>query len=143
MNDKRIWLAILIPLLVAGVFAAMNLLDFYMGAERSVYDLLLHVKPAVPEEESLMFLDIDDTAIAQVGQFPWSRDIMADGLILLKEFEAAYAVFDIEYTEQSPRGVNVALLNDEIPEVFGQEFAVINQNIHVFLFEGIDSDICG
>ena len=60
MNDKRIWLAILIPLLVAGVFAAMNLLDFYTGAERSVYDLLLHVKPAVPEEESLMFLDIDD-----------------------------------------------------------------------------------
>ena len=129
MNDKRIWLAILIPLLVAGAFAAMNLLDFYTGAERSVYDLLLHVKPAVPEEQSLMFLDIDDTAIAQVGQFPWSRDIMADGLILLKEFEAAYAVFDIEYTEQSPRGVNVALLNDEIPEVFGQEFAVINQNI--------------
>jgi adenylate cyclase len=93
-----------------------------------VYDLLLHVKPAVPEEESLLFLDIDDTAIAQVGQFPWGRDIMADGLILLKEFEAAYAVFDIEYTEQSPRGVNVALLN-EIPEIFGQEFTVINQNI--------------
>lgn len=129
MNDKRIWLAILIPLLVAGAFAALNLLDFYTGAERSVYDLLLHVKPAGPEEQSLLFLDIDDTAIAQVGQFPWSRDIMADGLILLKEFEAAYAVFDIEYTEQSPRGVNVSLLNHEIPEIFDQEFAVINQNI--------------
>ncbi|MCK5008554.1 MAG: CHASE2 domain-containing protein, partial [Spirochaetales bacterium] len=128
MNDKRIWLAILIPLLIAGAFALLNLVDFYTGAERSVYDLLLHVKPAVPEEESLLFLDIDDTAIAQVGQFPWGRDIMADGLILLKEFEAAYAVFDIEYTEQSPRGVNVALLN-EIPEIFGQEFTVINQNI--------------
>jgi len=129
MKDKRLWLAILIPLLIAGAFAALNLLDFYTGAERGAYDLLLHVKPTVPQEESLLFLDIDDTAIAQVGQFPWSRDIMADGLILLKEFEAAYAVFDIEYTEQSPRGVNVALLNDEIPEVFGQEFAVINQNI--------------
>ncbi|MEE9309200.1 MAG: adenylate/guanylate cyclase domain-containing protein [Spirochaetia bacterium] len=128
MTDKRIWLAILIPLLIAGAFVLLNLVDFYTGAERSVYDLLLHVKPAVPEEESLLFLDIDDTAIAQVGQFPWGRDIMADGLILLKEFEAAYAVFDIEYTEQSPRGVNVALLN-EIPEIFGQEFTVINQNI--------------
>ena len=94
-----------------------------MGLERSVYDVLLHVKPAVPEDDSLLFLDIDDTAIAQVGQFPWSRDIMADGLVLLKEFQAAYAVFDIEYTEQSPRGVNVAFLNDEIPEIFDQEFA--------------------
>jgi adenylate cyclase len=129
MNDKRIWLAILIPLLVSGVFAGLNQLDFYRGAERSVYDLLLHLKPAIRQEESLLFLDIDDTAIAQVGQFPWSRDIMADGLILLKEFEAAYAVFDIEYTEQSPRGVNVSFLNEEIPEIFDQEFAVIRQNI--------------
>jgi adenylate cyclase len=126
---NRIWLVILIPLLVAGAFTALNQLDFYTGLERSVYDLLLHVKPAVPEEESLLFLDIDDTAIAQVGQFPWSRDIMADGLILLKEFEAAYAVFDIEYTEQSPRGVNVAFLNEEIPEIFDQEFAAISRNI--------------
>jgi adenylate cyclase len=126
---NRIWLVILIPLLVAGAFTALNQLDFYEGLERSVYDLLLHVKPAIPQEESLLFLDIDDTAIAQVGQFPWSRDIMADGLIILKEFEAAYAVFDIEYTEQSPRGVNVAFLNDEIPEIFDQEFAEISRNI--------------
>jgi adenylate cyclase len=126
---NRIWFVILIPLLVAGLFAALNQLDFYTGLERSVYDLLLHVKPAVPEDESLLFLDIDDTAIAQVGQYPWSRDIMAEGLILLREFEAAFAVFDIEYTEQSPRGVNVAFLNDEIPEIFQQEFTVIRQNI--------------
>ncbi|UCF97357.1 MAG: CHASE2 domain-containing protein [Spirochaetaceae bacterium] len=126
---NRIWLVILIPLLVTGAFAALNQLDFYAGAERSVYDLLLHVKPAIPQEESLLFIDIDDTAIAQVGQFPWSRDIMADGLILLKEFQAAYSVFDIEYTEQSPRGVNVSFLNDKIPEIFDQEFAVISQNI--------------
>jgi adenylate cyclase len=126
---KKIWLAVLIPLLVAGLFAALNQLDFYRGAERGVYDLLLHVKPAVPQDESLLFLDIDDTAIAQVGQFPWSRDTMADGLILLKEFQASYAVFDIEYTEQSPRGVNVSFLNDEIPEIFDQEFQTISQNI--------------
>ena len=36
---KKIWLAVLIPLLVAGLFAALNQLDFYRGAERGVYDL--------------------------------------------------------------------------------------------------------
>ncbi|MBN2552077.1 MAG: CHASE2 domain-containing protein [Spirochaetales bacterium] len=126
---KRIWLVILIPILAAGVFAALNQLDFYKGAERSVYDLLLHVKRAVPQEESLLFVDIDDTAIAQVGQFPWSRDIMADGLILLEEFQAACAVFDIEYTERSPSGVNVAFLEKEIPEIFAREFDEIRRNI--------------
>jgi len=138
MKDRQLWIAILVPLLVAGLFAGLNLIDFYSGAERGVYDLLLHVKPAIAQEESLLFLDIDDTSIAEVGQFPWSRDIMADGLIVLKEFGASYAVFDIEYTEQSPRGVNVALLNEEIPEIFGQEFSVINQNIED-LFTAIQS----
>ena len=129
---NKIWLVILIPLLIAGAFAGLNQLDFFEGAERSIYDLLLHVKPAVTQDRSLLFLDIDDTAIARVGQFPWSRDIMADGLILLKEFQAAYAVFDIEYTEQSPRGVNVSFLSDEIPEIFEQEFAAIRRNTRDF-----------
>jgi adenylate cyclase len=129
MRKRTAGLDFLIPVLVAGVFTLLNLFGLYRGAERRVYDLLLHLKPSIPEEPSLLFLDIDDTAIAQVGQYPWSRDIMADGLILMKEFEAAYAVFDIEYTEQSPRGVNVRLLNEEIPELFSQEFAGIRRNI--------------
>jgi len=129
MKGKRLGVELLIPFLAAALFAGLNFVEFYQGAERSVYDLLLHLKPSAPEERSLLFLDIDDTSIAQVGQFPWSRDIMADGLVLLKEFEARYAVFDIEYTEPSPRGINLKLLNQEIPEVFGQEFKGLSDNI--------------
>jgi len=120
---------ILVPVLVAGAFAALNLLPVYRGAERRFYDLLLHLKPAVPERDELLFVDIDDTAIAQVGQFPWGRDVMAEGLIVLREMGAAYAVFDIEYVDPSPRGVNLQLLQEEIPALFGQEFASIKQNV--------------
>jgi adenylate cyclase len=129
MKGKRLGTQLLIPFLAAAVLAGLNLVEFYQGAERRVYDLLLHLKPSAPEERSLLFLDIDDTSIAQVGQFPWSRDIMADGLVLLREFDAGYAVFDIEYVDPSPRGVNLRLLNQEIPEVFGAEFKGLTQNI--------------
>ncbi|HEC62501.1 MAG TPA: CHASE2 domain-containing protein [bacterium] len=126
---RKIGFDLIIPLVVAACFTLLNLAPFFRNAEYGVYDLFLHIKPAVEEEESILFLDIDDTAIANVGVFPWSRDIMADGLILMKEFEAAYAVFDIEYTEQSPRGVNAALLSDEIPGSFDSKFSEINQKI--------------
>ena len=129
MKGKRLGTQLLIPFLAAAVLAGLNLVEFYQGAERRVYDLLLHLKPSAPEERSLLFLDIDDTSIAQVGQFPWSRDIMADGLVLLREFDAGYAVFDIEYVDPSPRVVNLRLLNPEIPEVFGAEFKGLTQNI--------------
>jgi adenylate cyclase len=128
--QKRKWsLDFLIPIVAAAVFAALNLLPVYRGAERRVYDLLLHLKPAVPERREFLFVDIDDTAIAEVGQFPWSRDVMAEGLILLREMGAAYAVFDIEYVDPSPRGVNLQLLDVEVPELFEREFTDIKQNV--------------
>lgn len=129
MKKQRLKLDLLIPLAAAGVFAALNFLAPFRSMDNRVYDLLLHLRPGVPEDPSLLFLDIDDPAIARVGSFPWSRDIMADGLVVLKEFGAAYAVFDIEYVDPSPRGVDVRMLRERIPELFSREFAAINQNI--------------
>jgi adenylate cyclase len=130
MKKRKPGLDLAIPILVAGVFTLLNLLPFWVTVENRVYDLLLHLRRPVAEDRSLLFIDIEDTAIAHVGMFPWSRDIMADGLVVMKEFDAAYAVFDIEYTEPSPRGVNTELLEREIPELFSQEFALIDRNIN-------------
>jgi adenylate cyclase len=136
MKKQKLGLDLLIPFAVAAFFSLANLLGFYRNAELRIYDLALHLKPAVPENPSLLFLDIDDTAIAKVGSFPWSRDLMADGLITMSEFGAAYAVFDIEYVDPSPRGVDAQLLEQEVPELFGSEFGLIKQNIRD-LFEAL------
>lgn len=100
----------LIPITISILFTLLNLTGFYKSAEDSVYDILLHFRKGIPENDSLLLVDIDDPSIAQVGVWPWSRDIMADGLILMKEMGTRTAVFDIEYTEQSPLGVNADLL---------------------------------
>jgi adenylate cyclase len=142
MKKQKLGLDLLIPFVVAGVFALANLLGFWRGAESRVYDLALHLKPAVPENPALLFLDIDDTAIAKVGTFPWSRDLMADGLLVLREFGAAYAVFDIEYVDPSPRGINAQLLEQEVPELFGREFQTIQQNVRD-LFQALRRGMIG
>ncbi len=129
MKKRKLGLDLVIPFVVAGVFILLNLFPISVTMENRVYDLLLHLRPEVAESRSLLFIDIEDTAIANVGMFPWSRDIMADGLIVMKEFDAGYAVFDIEYTEPSPRGVNAELLERDLPELFSKEFASIDQNV--------------
>jgi adenylate cyclase len=118
-----------IPVIAAVVFAALNFTGFFKSAEIRVYDGLLHLKPSIEQEEAILFVDIDDLAIEKIGIFPWSRDIMADGLILMKEFEARYAVFDIEYTEKSPLGLNSEMLTTEIPQAFSSEFDLLNKFI--------------
>jgi len=100
--------------------------------------MLLHFKPKISQEKSILFVDIDDFAIEKIGMFPWSRDIMADGLILMKEFEAKYAVFDIEYVDKSPLGLNSEVLTTEIPQAFAEEFSTLNEFV-TGLFDALQS----
>ncbi len=128
MKSKSIKIFI-IPVAVALFFSVLSLFSFFNAGERRLFDVFLHIKPAVSEDKSIILLDIDDPSIARVGVWPWSRDIMADGLILMKELGAKYALFDIEYTEASPLGVNAEILKKEIPNLFGTEFNTIDQNV--------------
>ncbi|MDY7027113.1 MAG: CHASE2 domain-containing protein [Spirochaetota bacterium] len=128
MRGKTLFL-LLIPVAIAAVFSALSFLPFYKNFEYRVYDLFLSIKPKIEEDDRLLLLDVDDLAISEVGVWPWSRDIMANGLLLLREFDANYVVFDIEYTEESPLGINSQVLRKEIPELFQREFAEVNRNI--------------
>ena len=40
---------------------------------------------------------INDDDINNLGEWPWTRDILADVLIRLKELDVAAGIFDIEY----------------------------------------------
>lgn len=98
-----------------------------------MYDTWLHLKPSVEEREELLFLDVDDLAISRVGVWPWSREIMARGLITLTEFSAGPVIFDIEYVDTAPLGVDGQVLRNQIPDTFNDEFSNLTDNIEGLL----------
>ncbi len=134
--NKGWGLTILVPLAVVAAFVAVNLIPMYQTTELRVYDALLHVKPAVPENKSILLLDVDDLSISKEGSWPWSRDKMAKGLELLTEFGARAATFDILYEQTSPLAVNANILKQDIPQAFQNQFQSINQNV-AGLFQAI------
>ena len=119
----------IVPAIVVVVFTVLAAVGATDRIEQRVYDLFLHVKPAIAENPSILLLDVDDLAISKVGVWPWSRDVMADGLILMREFGAGYAVFDIEYVNKSPRGLDTFILRQNVPDAFNQEFSQIQTSI--------------
>jgi adenylate cyclase len=127
--NRKVAIVLIVPLVIAGLFSLFNLLENYETFESQIYDALLQVKPAIPEHEDILLLNIDEDAIVNVGVWPWSRDIVARGLILLREFDVGFASLDIEYVEESPLGVNATMLNEEIPKAFEEEFSFIAQNV--------------
>jgi adenylate cyclase len=130
----------IVPAAVVLVFAVLALAGPTRGLDQRIYDLFLHLKPTLREEPSILLLDVDDFAISRVGSWPWSRDVMGDGLILMREFGAARAVFDIEYVNKSPRGLDTFLLHRSLPDAFNAEFAQIQTNIEQ-LFNAIRTGI--
>ncbi|MGA2480253.1 MAG: CHASE2 domain-containing protein [Spirochaetia bacterium] len=118
----------IVPLAAVLVFAALGISGVVTRLDGNLYDLFLRAQPSVREDPSLLLVDIDDAAIAHVGEWPWSRDVMADGLILMREMGAASAVFDIEYVNASPHGLNTQALTSTLPDAFNQEFSQIQSN---------------
>ncbi len=83
MSIKRfiIWV---VPVILLVLFGTAELTGVFERAEHGVYDAWLHVKRPVPQREEILYLDVDDLAIARVGVWPWSREIMARALITLR-----------------------------------------------------------
>ncbi|TVQ17142.1 MAG: adenylate/guanylate cyclase domain-containing protein [Spirochaetaceae bacterium] len=138
---KKRLVELIVPLAAAAVFVLLNLVPFYQTAEQRIYDVLLGVKPPVPERPEVLFLNVDDTAISNVGLWPWSRDLMARGLIRMREFDTAHVTFDIEYVDASPVAVDGRFLSERLPRAISGEFDFVNDAIRSLLFAIADGRI--
>ncbi|MDR1388684.1 MAG: CHASE2 domain-containing protein [Treponema sp.] len=123
MPSRKVSLAIALG--SALLFSLLYLAPFFTAAEAKIYDAFLRLAPRREHIDNVVFLDVDDTAIAKVGVFPWPRRIMADGLLWLKEFNAELAVFDIEYIDKSPAQVDEVYLEEGLARDYDRHFSEI------------------
>ncbi len=105
---------VIVAILIVIALSFISLFGGFDRLENRLYDTLLKVKNEIPEDDRILLVDIDDTSIEKVGVWPWSRNIVADGLITMKELGSGAAVFDIEYIQKSPVAVDPDYLNSEL-----------------------------
>jgi len=117
---------VLIGLAPAVLFSIMCIYGLFEGLENQVYDLFLRLRPNRIPAQEVTFIDADDNAIAHNGVFPWPRSVIADSLLRLKEYGARAAVFDIEFTDKGPQGVDAVYLNQGLSADFNRSFTEIN-----------------
>ena len=69
-------------------------------ARETTFDTFQQIKPReAPADLPLRIIDIDEASLASVGQWPWSRAIMAQIADRLTELGAAAVVFDVLFSE--------------------------------------------
>ena len=122
----RFWKNALIGFGAAFLFSVLYIAGALLPLEEKLYDFFLRFRPKRERIDSVVFLDVDDNAIAYNGVFPWPRSVTADGLLRLKEHGARAAIFDIEYQDSSPQGVDSVYLRQNLPADFEQSFFSID-----------------
>ena len=71
------------------------------GVDHLVYDRLLAFH-SVPVLDKLVVVEIDNASIAQIGRWPWPRDVHARLLTRLAQAQPAAVIYDVLFTETSP-----------------------------------------
>ena len=125
------WKNFIVGLAVAVFFSLLYFLGVFNRLGYQSYDLLLRFRAERDRVQTdyVVFLDVDDNAIAYNGIFPWPRSITADALLRLKEFGATAAIFDIEYIDRGPPGVDAIYLNQGLSADFNRSFDEINASV--------------
>lgn len=106
--------------LVFGIILIVGALSFFDTFEKldyRLYDELLSLKPATEERTDVVMVAIDNQSIAELGSFPWPRDIIADSIIRMRELGASSVVFDIEYLSPSALGIDTNA-SEALPDTF-------------------------
>ncbi|MGI5070179.1 CHASE2 domain-containing protein [Treponema pectinovorum] len=126
-KEKSDRIATVAIIILWGLF---EILGLFQKFDYRLYDLLLGLRPQPETRPELLFVEIDNKSLEDLGPWPWSRDILANSLIRMKELGAKTAVFDIEYLSPSNLGVNPNASEDisKAIDVQKQDVAdVINQ----------------
>ncbi|MBN2617948.1 MAG: adenylate/guanylate cyclase domain-containing protein, partial [Spirochaetales bacterium] len=119
---------VLIPVIIITVLTLLAFTPIYIKLEGSIYNAILNLKKPISQNPDILLVDFGDEAIALAGTYPVNRAIYADGLYLLKELGAKTAVFDIEFIDPGPVGIDYNVLNKDIPKFLDSSFSVISKN---------------
>ncbi len=136
MRRTRIVHSLLVPPVITLVCVLLGLAGIFSYAGGWMYDALLRVKPSAPAAPAVLLIDVDPQATAAAGPWPWSRDVLADGLVVLKEMNASYAVLDLPLGRKSAPGLDPSALRQALPAALDREFLQMEENIQS-LFEAI------
>lgn len=105
-NLAHFILAVLIASIV--ITLSMRSLEFFMPFENKVKDLMFKVRGEIKGDENIIIVDIDERSLNSLGQWPWSRDIVATLLQNLSDYGAGIIGLDIVFAEadnSSPKKV--------------------------------------
>lgn len=88
--------ALILSFTLLYLFPPKTLISF----DNKVRDSFFAIRGELPKSDSVVIVDIDEKALKQLGQWPWSRDIFAELISKIKDAKAKVIGLDIVFAEE-------------------------------------------
>ena len=105
MKNKNLFISFLIKITVFIIFGILCYFNIFKKLDFRLYDAMITRRKEPVQNEKIMLIKVDDPSIKELGEWPWSRDIIGDALLRMKELGADTAIFDIEYISPTKNGI--------------------------------------
>ena len=115
----------------------LNPLQIFSSLQNYSFDTFQRILPReVYPEDPVVIIDIDDRALAEIGQWPWSRNQLAN--LTNQTYAAAALGFDIVFAEPDRTNPKNLIANYALNEELTKELTALPSNDELFA-EAIES----
>lgn len=109
--------------ILAAVLLVLDL-EILRHFDRISYDFMLRKLGGKHSNPKVMVVDVDEASLARYGQWPWSRDLIAQLLDGIRNGKPDFVGIDILFAE--PDRTSLRLLREELQTSFGVELDLAN-----------------
>ena len=108
--------------------AICSLLAF-SSLDLKVADWFQRPLKSTEESKNVIMINVDDTAVTQIGTWPFSRDVYAESLINLKELGTESVVFDLSFVDKSQAKIDEGYVKETLPAYVDNDFESLDDVI--------------
>jgi len=110
-------------LLIPFVSVLLCSLVAFTQLDNKIADLFQRTLSPLSETENVLMVNVDDSSVANIGTWPFSREVYADALITLKDLGAEAAVFDLSFLDKSQPRLDKDYVVNKLPRYVDGQFA--------------------
>jgi adenylate cyclase len=121
---RRVLVSGVLPALVIAALSVYHP-SFLHNLESSTYDRLVRNTPARPLGDRIAIVDVDDSSLAAVGQWPWRRDVIARLVSSIRDRGAAAVALDIIFAEPDRHEGSGASTDQALAATLGEGRVVV------------------
>ena len=96
---KNITVCLIISLSIALLLTFLENKPFYQLLELKLFDLQMNLRTPPQQEKRILFVEMDEEAIDNLGRWPWPRNIFANIIDTLKSLGARQILFDVTFSQ--------------------------------------------